>query len=56
MLNVIKKAITYTNEFKINFTAEYNKGKSSRTIFKEAGFDSDRIGCKSIDCSFVTNY
>ena len=51
VLNVSKKAITYTNEFKIHFIAEYNKGKSSRTIFEEAGFDSDMIGFKRIDCS-----
>ena len=43
VLNVSKKAITYTNE--------YNKGKSSRTIFEEAGFDSNMIGFKRIDCS-----
>ena len=51
VLNVSKKAITYTNEFKIHFIAEYNKGKSSRTIFEEAGFDSNMIGFKRIDCS-----
>ena len=51
VLNVSKKAITYTNKFKIHFIAEYNKGKSSRTIFEEAGFDSNMIGFKRIDCS-----
>ena len=51
VLNVSKKAITYTNEFKIHFIAEYNKGKSSRTIFEEAGFDSDMIGFRRIDCA-----
>lgn len=49
--NVSEKAITYTNEFKIHFIAEYSKGKSSRIIFKEAGFDIDVIGLKRIDCS-----
>lgn len=49
--NVSEKAITYTNEFKIHFIAEYSKGKSSRVIFKEAGFDIDIIGLKRIDCS-----
>ena len=51
VLNVSEKAITYTNEFKIHFIAEYNKGKSSRTIFEEAGFDFDMIGFRRIDCS-----
>lgn len=46
-----QKAITYTNEFKIHFIAEYSKGKSSRSIFQEAGFDIDAIGLKRIDCS-----
>lgn len=49
--NVSKKAITYTNEFKIHFIAEYSKGKSSRAIFEDAGFDIDMIGLKRIDCS-----
>lgn len=49
--NVSEKSITYTNEFKIHFIAEYNNGKSSRTIFEEAGFDIDMIGLKRIDCS-----
>lgn len=48
--NVSEKSITYTNEFKIHFIAEYNNGKSSRTIFKEAGFDTNIIGLKRIDC------
>ena len=45
------KAITYTNEFKIHFIAEYNNGKSPRVIFQEAGFDAEVIGLKRIDCS-----
>ncbi|WP_252235878.1 IS3 family transposase [Clostridium sp. CH2] len=49
--NVSEKAITYTNEFKIHFIAEYSKEKSSRIIFEEAGFDIDVIGLKRIDCS-----
>ena len=49
--NVSKKAITYTNEFKIHFIAEYNNGKSSRRIFEEAGFDINTIGLKRVDCS-----
>jgi putative transposase len=51
VLKVSEKAITYTNEFKIHFIAEYSKGKSSRLIFKESGFDIDIIGEKRIDCA-----
>ncbi|KYZ77687.1 integrase [Anaerosporomusa subterranea] len=46
VLNISEKAITYTNEFKIHFIAEYSKGKTSRVIFEEAGFDIDIIGIK----------
>ena len=49
--NVSEKSITYTNEFKIHFIAEYSNGKSSRVIFEESGFDIDIIGLKRIDCS-----
>lgn len=45
------KAITYTNEFKIHFIAEYNNGKIPRIIFKEAGFDIELIGLKRIECA-----
>ena len=44
VLKVSEKAITYTNEFKIHFIAEYNNGKTSRVIFEEAGLDVDTIG------------
>ena len=46
--NVSEKAITYTNEFKIHFIAEYTKGKTSRVIFEEAGFDVEIIGSTRI--------
>jgi len=49
VLKVSEKAITYTNEFKIHFIAEYSKGKSSRLIFHEAGFDTNVIGKRRID-------
>jgi putative transposase len=49
VLNVSEKAITYTNEFKIHFIAEYTKGKTSRVIFEEAGFDVEIIGIIRID-------
>ena len=48
---VSNKSITYTNEFKIHFIAEYNNWKSPRTIFEEAGFNIDVIGLRRIDCS-----
>lgn len=51
VLKVSDKAITYTNEFKIHFIAEYSKGKTSRVIFEEAGFDVDVLGIRRIDCA-----
>jgi len=49
ILNVSEKAITYTNEFKIHFIAECSKGKTSRVIFEEAGFDTATIGTRRIE-------
>lgn len=49
VLKVSEKAITYTNEFKIHFISEYEKGKNSRTIFEEAGFDINIIGMSRVD-------
>ncbi len=46
---VSNKAITYTDEFKIHFIAEYNNGKTPRCIFKEAGFNIDILGMRRID-------
>lgn len=48
---VSEKSITYTNEFKIHFIAESSKGKTSRVIFEEAGFDVDIIGMRRVDCA-----
>lgn len=50
--NVSNKGITYTNEFKVLFIAEYELGKTPKEIFKNAGFDvealgNDRIGTAS---------
>ena len=47
--NVTSKGITYTNEFKLQFIAEYENGKTSRKIFEDAGFDVDVIGIKRIE-------
>ena len=49
--NVTSKGITYTNEFKLQFIAEYENGKTSRVIFEYAGFDVDVIWIKRIDSS-----
>lgn len=42
--NVSSKAITYTDEFKLHFIAEYEKGIACSAIFEEAGFDIDVLG------------
>jgi transposase len=44
VMNVSDKAITYTDEFKRIFMSENEKGKLSRLIFEEHGFDIDIIG------------
>ncbi len=49
--NVSSKGITYTNEFKIQFIAESENGRTSRQIFEDAGFDINIIGVKRIDSS-----
>lgn len=48
---VSAKGITYTDEFKRLFIAEKEKGKFSRQIFEEAGFDTDIIGMTRIHAS-----
>ncbi|WP_027635872.1 HTH domain-containing protein, partial [Clostridium butyricum] len=44
VLRVNQKGITYSNEFKMHFIAEYSKGKTTRVIFEESGFDIDILG------------
>ena len=46
---VSNKAITYSLEFKKMFIEEYKKGKLSRLIFEEAGFDIDILGVKRVE-------
>ena len=46
--SVSSKGITYSDEFKQHFISEVNKGKFSRQIFEEAGFDVDIIGMQRI--------
>lgn len=42
--SVSEKGITYTDEFKVYFIAEYSKGKLPSQIFQDAGFDIDILG------------
>ena len=42
--NLSKKAITYTDEFKRIFIAEYDKGKVPRVIFEESGLSAELVG------------
>ena len=41
-----EKAITYHKDFKIQAVRLYEEGRSSRDIFKQAGFNLDVIGRK----------
>ncbi|CAM3822982.1 Transposase [Mesobacillus zeae] len=41
--SVSTKGITYTDEFKQNFSKQNESGKFSRDIFKECGFDVEMI-------------
>ena len=49
--NVSEKWITYTNEFKLHFIAEYEMGKTSRQIFEEAGLGIDIVGIERVKSS-----
>lgn len=49
--NISSKAITYTDEFKLLFIAEYNNGKLPINIFQDAGFSVDIIGKHRIWCA-----
>lgn len=49
--SVSSKAITYSDEFKRIFIAEYQKGNFPRNIFEEHGFDIDIIGIKRVESS-----
>lgn len=40
---VSEKAITYSDAFKVSFIEQYEKGKTARHIFEEAGFDVDVV-------------
>lgn len=49
--SVSSKGITYSEEFKHIFITENEKGKLSRQIFEECGFDIDVIGIKRVESS-----
>jgi hypothetical protein len=49
--SVSAKGITYTDEFKRIFIAEKEKGKFSRHIFEECGFDTEIIGMARINAA-----
>lgn len=43
------KAITYTEEFKAHFVAEYETGKTPSEILRASGFDLRALGKQRID-------
>lgn len=43
------KAITYTEEFKVYFVAEYEAGKAPSQILRNSGFDLNALGKRRID-------
>lgn len=47
--NISKKSITYTDEFKRKFIAEYDKGKLPREIFEESGLSVELVGLHRIE-------
>jgi transposase-like protein len=49
--NISEKAITYTDEFKRIFIAEYDKGKLPRAIFEESGLNVELVGLHRIEAA-----
>lgn len=47
--NISEKAITYTKEFRENFSMEYQSGKLPSCILREMGIDPQVIGVKRKD-------
>lgn len=43
------KAVTYTEEFRAYFVAEYEAGKTPSEILRNSGFDVNALGQKRID-------
>ena len=46
---VSERSITYTDEFKRHFIAEYEKGKLPREIFEDVGLNVELIGLERIN-------
>jgi len=46
--NASNKAITYTEEFKVYFVAEYESGKTPSEILRHSGFDVSVLGRERI--------
>lgn len=46
--NISSKGITYSDEFKMLFISENQRGKFPRQIFEECGFDIDILGIERI--------
>ena len=49
VLRVSDKSITYSDDFKRHFIEEYLQGKLTRVIFKEAGFNTEVLGCRRFE-------
>lgn len=49
--DISMNCITYTDEFKRIFVAEYEKGKSPREIFESHGFDINILGMRRVKSS-----
>lgn len=49
--NITKMTISYTNDFRIEYTNLVKKGFSKKAAFKELGFDPEVLGKKRV-CSF----
>lgn len=49
--SVSNKSITYKESFKEHYIETYQKGKTTREIFKEAGFDLETLGTDRVDSS-----
>jgi len=48
---ISEKGITYTDDFKSLFIAEYSMGKFRINIFQDAGFDAAILGKHRINCA-----
>lgn len=49
--SISNKSITYKESFKEHYIEAYQKGKTTREIFIEAGFDLETLGTDRVDSS-----